>query len=118
MLDNLAPGMRIKAIGPAGLFSHLNHKADKYLFISAGSGITPAMSMTTYMFDQGLEPDIVFVNCARRPSEIIFRAQLEHMASRVPGIDVKWVVETHDRYTPWTGYQGQIKPAIRARSTS
>ena len=108
MLDNLAPGVRIKALGPAGLFSHLNHEAGKYLFISAGSGITPMMSMSTFMFDLGNEPDIVFVNCARRPSEIIFRERLEHMASRVPGIDLKWVVETPDRYAPWTGFQGQF----------
>ena len=108
MLDNLTPGVRIKAIGPGGLFSHLNHTADKYLFISAGSGITPMMSMTTYMFDLGDEPDIVFVNCARRPSEIIFRKRLENMGSRSPGIDLKWVVEQPDRYSPWTGYQGQF----------
>ncbi len=108
MLDNLAPGAPIKALGPAGLFSHLNHEAEKHLFISAGSGITPMMSMTTFMFDLGSEPDIVFVNCARRPGEVIFRERLEHMASRVPGIDLKWVVEKPDRYSPWTGFQGQF----------
>ncbi|WP_375688260.1 2Fe-2S iron-sulfur cluster-binding protein [Pseudooceanicola sp. LIPI14-2-Ac024] len=108
MLDNLAPGVRLKAVGPAGLFSHMVHPAKKYLFVSAGSGITPMMAMTTFMFDLGTEPDVVFINCARRPSEIIFRERLEHMASRVPGIDLKWVVEAPDRFAPWTGYQGQL----------
>ncbi|QFT80008.1 3-ketosteroid-9-alpha-hydroxylase reductase subunit [Roseovarius sp. THAF27] len=106
MLDNLVPGVRIRALGPSGLFTHLDHPAEKYLFISAGSGITPMMSMTTWMFDLGTEPDIVFINCARRPGEIIFRERLEHMSSRVPGIDLHWVVETPDRYAPWTGYRG------------
>lgn len=50
--------------------------------------------------------DIVFVNCARNPSEIIFRERLEHMASRVPGIDLKWVVERPEPFRPWTGYRG------------
>ena len=108
MHDNLGPGVRLKAYGPGGVFSHLKHPAEKYLFISAGSGITPMMSMTTYMFDLGSEPDIVFVNCARRPSEIIFRERLEQMAARLPGIDLKWVVEGADRYRPWTGYEGTI----------
>ncbi|MAQ82633.1 hybrid-cluster NAD(P)-dependent oxidoreductase [Psychromarinibacter halotolerans] len=108
MIDHLEPGMRIKAMGPAGLFSYMNHEAPKYLFISAGSGITPLMSMTTYMYDAGAEPDIVFINCAKRPSEIIFRERLEHMASRLPGIDLRWVVEEPDRYRPWTGYQGMF----------
>ena len=108
MLDHLVPGMTLRAMGPAGLFSHIEVAADKYLFISAGSGITPMMSMTTWMFDLGTPADIVFINCARRPSEIIFRNRLEHMASRVPGIDLHWVVEAPDLYAPWTGYRGQI----------
>lgn len=106
MLDSLKPGMTVKAGAPAGSFSSHCHPAPKYLFISAGSGITPMMSMTTWMFDAGRPADIVFVNCARRPSEIIFRERLEHMASRVPGIDLKFVVEGTDLYHPWTGYQG------------
>ncbi|MCG7575102.1 hybrid-cluster NAD(P)-dependent oxidoreductase [Phaeobacter sp. CNT1-3] len=108
MLDNLQPGMRMKAIGPAGLFTDAASKADKFLFISAGSGITPMMSMTTCMYDEGQDLDVVFINCAKRPSEIIFRQRLEQMASRVPGIDLKFVVEEPDRYSPWTGYQGQF----------
>lgn len=112
IIDNLKPGMMIKAMGPAGLFTTANHPAKKYLFISAGSGITPMMSMTTEMYDIGRSCDIVFVNCARRPSEIIFRERLEHMASRVEGIDLKWVVEERDPYRPWTGYLGRFNQLI------
>ncbi|MBO9477925.1 hybrid-cluster NAD(P)-dependent oxidoreductase [Shimia sp. R11_0] len=108
MLDNLRPGTRLKAIGPAGLFTNAKSRARKYLFISAGSGITPMMSMTTCMWDEGQELDAVFINCAKRPSEIIFRQRLEQMASRTPGLDLKFVVEEPDPYTPWTGYQGQF----------
>jgi len=108
MLDHLVPGFKIKALGPAGQFCHLNHPAQKHLFISAGSGITPVMSMVTWMFDLGAEPDVVFINCAQRPAEILFRKRLEHMASRVPGIDLKWVIEEPDCYAPWTGYQGRF----------
>jgi ferredoxin-NADP reductase len=108
MLEHLAPGVRIRALGPSGQFCHLSRPAQKHLFISAGSGITPVMSMVTWMFDLGAQTDVVFINCAQRPSEILFRERLEHMASRVPGIDLKWVVETPDRYRPWTGYQGRF----------
>ncbi|KUP91913.1 hybrid-cluster NAD(P)-dependent oxidoreductase [Tritonibacter horizontis] len=106
MLDNLAPGSRIRALGPAGVFSNAESTAKKFLFVSAGSGITPMMSMTTCMWDEGDDLDVVFVNCAKRPSEIIFRQRLEHMASRVKGLDLKFVVEEPDLYRPWTGYQG------------
>jgi ferredoxin-NADP reductase len=68
MFDHLRPGMRIKASGPMGRFSMMQAPAAKYLFISAGSGITPMMSMTTWISTiPGTEPDIVFVNCAKKP---------------------------------------------------
>lgn len=108
MLDNLKPGMRLKAIGPGGSFSYANYPAKKYLFISAGSGITPMMSMVTHMYDAGRDPDIVFINCARKPSEIIFKDRTEHIASRIMGIEVVWVVEGTDRYKPWTGFRGHF----------
>ena len=112
MLDNLRPGVRLKATGPGGTFSYHNHASEKYLFISAGSGITPMMSMTTYMFDAGRDPDIVFINCARRPSEIIFRQRLEHMATRITGIELVWVVEQSDPFQPWTGFRGQMNQLL------
>lgn len=108
MLDHLGPGMKLKAIGPAGQFTHLNYESDKYLFLSAGSGITPMMSMTTWMFDHGSEPDVVFVNCAQKPSQIIFRNQLELMATRLPGLTVRWVVDEAERFTAWTGFKGRF----------
>ncbi|APZ50720.1 hybrid-cluster NAD(P)-dependent oxidoreductase [Salipiger abyssi] len=106
IIDNLRPGMTLKATGPAGRFTSAEYPAQKYLFISAGSGITPMMSMTTEIYDLGRHRDVVFVNCARRPSEIIFKRRLEHMATRVEGLDLKWVVQEPDPYSPWTGYQG------------
>ena len=49
MLDHLKPGMRIRATRPAGRFSSHHHPSEKYLFISAGSGITPLMSSASYL---------------------------------------------------------------------
>jgi ferredoxin-NADP reductase len=108
MLDHLKPGMRIKAYGPAGIFSFHRHPARKYLFISAGSGITPMMSMTTWAWDSGEMPDIVFVHAARRPSEIIFRERLEQFANRVPGLKLRFTVEEPDPFRAWPGYQGRL----------
>lgn len=112
MLDHLRPGTRLKVSGPRSSFSHLDHPARKYLFISAGSGITPMVSMTTYMYDSGRDPDIVFINCARKPSEIIFRQRLEMMASRITGLQLAWVVEETDPYQLWTGYRGRMNQLL------
>ncbi|WP_157944641.1 hybrid-cluster NAD(P)-dependent oxidoreductase [Mangrovicella endophytica] len=108
MLDNLKVGDRLKAFGPSGTFSFHNHPAEKYLFISAGSGITPMMSMTRWLYDYARHTDISFINCARRPSEIIFRAELERMATRDPNIKLAWIVEESDPYEVWPGFRGRI----------
>ncbi len=108
MIDHLRPGMRIKAYGPAGIFSFVQHEAPKYLFISAGSGITPMMSMAIWAWDSGEMPDIVFVHAARTPSDIIFRQQIERMADRVPGLQLRFAVEQSDPFSTWYGYQGRL----------
>ncbi len=55
---------RLHDQGPAG---------PKYLFLSAGSGITPVMSMTRTLYDLGSDADVLFVHSARTPADIIFR---------------------------------------------
>jgi ferredoxin-NADP reductase len=111
MLDHLKPGMRLRAYGPAGNFSFHHHDAAKYLFISAGSGITPMMSMTRYAEDHGGPYDITFIACARSPVEIPFRFELERMATRLAGLRLGWIVETVPKYQAWTGLTGRISGA-------
>ncbi len=106
--ENLAIGDRIKAYGPSGIFSFHNHLADKYLFLSAGVGITPLLSMTRWLFDFGLSTDVTFVHCAQTPSDIIARKELEMMSARLPEIKVSLVCERSDPYGAWTGYSGRI----------
>ena len=114
MLDHLRPGMRLKAYGPSGAFSLLRHPAAKYLFISAGSGITPMMSMTTWAWDSGHMPDIAFVHAARTPAEIIFRHTLEQMAARVPGLHLHLTVDSVPPFAVWHGYRGRLTQIMLA----
>lgn len=108
MLDHLKVGQKIRARGPAGIFTIPMRGDGKYLFISAGTGITPGLSMTNYLYDRGLGTDVVLVNCVRRPAEIICRKRLELMASRVPSIKLHFIVEQEDPYDVWTGYRGRL----------
>jgi ferredoxin-NADP reductase len=108
MLDHLQPGMVLKARGPAGDF-HLPPQPDgKYLFISAGSGVTPMMSMAATLFERGEQPNICFIQCANRPADLIFRKRLEYMASRVNGLQLHFVVMGNDPYEVWSGYRGTL----------
>jgi ferredoxin-NADP reductase len=108
MLDHLRVGMKIRARGPAGIFTIPTRGDAKYLFISAGTGITPSLSMTSYLYDRGLGTDVVLISCARRPAEIICRRRLELMVTRVPSIKLHFIVEQEDPYEVWTGYRGRL----------
>ena len=111
MFENLTPGVLVKAYGPAGDFSLHTWPAAKYLFISAGSGITPMMSMLRWLNDVAPQTDVAFINCARRPDEIIFRDELDLLGAYMPGLSLGYVVEQRSSRQNWTGHMGRIDAA-------
>ena len=104
--DTMARGKRISAEGPFGVSTIARHPSAKYLFLSGGSGITPVMSMTRALYDLGSDADIVFVHSARTPSDIIFRRELETIASTAPSVRVLHVCERDSPGEPWGGLRG------------
>jgi Oxidoreductase FAD-binding domain len=62
--DNVFPGARIAVQAPLGSFTIAGQEATKYLFLSAGSGITLVMSMTRALYDLGSDADILFIHSA------------------------------------------------------
>ncbi len=88
MFENVRPGSRLRAYGPSGHFTLSRNPAKKYLFISAGSGITPMMSMLRWLSDCDPATDVAFLNSSRRPEEIIFRDELEMLARRMPNLSL------------------------------
>ena len=111
MFNNLVPGSRIKVYGPAGDFTLHNHPAAKYLFISAGSGVTPMMSMLRWLNDCAPWTDVAFVNCARRAEDIIFRRELELLGRNMPGLALGFIVEARGGGEGWSGHVGRIDAA-------
>lgn len=108
MFDHLHPGSRIRAHGPAGNFTLSGNRARKLLFVSAGSGITPGMSMLRWLADCAPESDVTFINSARRPEEIIFRSELELLATRMPNLKLGFLAEIRSISVPWSGLTGRI----------
>ncbi len=111
MFDNLAPGSLLRAYGPAGQFTHFAHPASRYLFISAGSGITPMMSMLRWLSDCAPGTDVAFIHCARRPEDLIFRQELELLSHRMSALDLGFIVEERAHQRGWSGHRGQIDAA-------
>ncbi|MGX4729476.1 FAD-binding oxidoreductase [Pseudomonas corrugata] len=106
--DNLKPGDSLKASGPAGSFTPIGHPAGKLLYLSAGSGVTPLMSMTRAAYDMAANLDIVFVHSARTPIDIIFHAELTRMQSAMPGLRVISICEGLGETAQWQQPIGRL----------
>lgn len=110
--DNIQVGSQLKLSGPLGKFTCLPNPAEKLLLISAGSGITPMMSMSRWIADTGTNSDIIFFHCARTPRDIIFRQELELMASRLPNFRPAISVTRSEVGQPWFGFTGRPTEAM------
>jgi ferredoxin-NADP reductase/ferredoxin len=110
--DHLQVGDRVKFVGGIlGNFTCLPELPSKLLFISAGSGITPMMSMSRWVQDTLADCDIVFLHSARTPADIIFRTELEWMASQMPNFHLA-VTLTQPTGHLWMGLKGRISEAM------
>ncbi|MGL5393568.1 MAG: FAD-binding oxidoreductase [Shewanella sp.] len=99
LIDCLQPGQTVRVLPPTGQFNLFDIPASKYLFLSAGCGITPMYSMSRYLTDTQINADIAFVHSARTEADIIFKHTLETMAARHGSFKLRYVVEdvTTDR---------------------
>lgn len=107
--DNMLPGSQLRAYGPSGSFTPTAAPAaKKSLYLSAGSGVTPLMSMTRASIDLGLDRDIVFVHSARTPADIVFRKELERLVALSPRLRTFFLCEGIGDESDWPGPIGRL----------
>lgn len=106
--DNMKPGSQLRAYGPSGTFTSTVSSAAKSLYLSAGSGVTPLMSMTRASIDLGLDRDIVFVHSARTPADIVFRDELHRLAKLSARLRLFFVCEGVGDEQDWAGATGRL----------
>jgi ferredoxin-NADP reductase len=83
MIDVLAPGAVIEASCPAGVF-RLTPEAGDVVAFSAGSGITPLLSIVkTALATTSRRVRLLYAN--RDRDAVIFAAELDRLAERYPG---------------------------------
>ena len=112
--DEFRVGDTLTARTPGGKF-HLNSTdISKVLLLSAGSGITPMLSMLKAMTDQALDNDVVFFHSARSEKDLIAKEEVAALALHHGNCRVSYTL-TRSAMPQWTDYQGHINSRMLAK---
>lgn len=106
--DIVEPGDRFEVRGPIGGYFVWEATDDAPLFLVAGgSGVVPLMAMIRHRARAGARNPTRLLFSSRHLDEIIYRAELDELATRGDGFAV---VHTLTRSQPsgWTGYARRI----------
>lgn len=107
--DQVRLGDVLKIKGPSGKFTCFEYPSNKLLFIAAGSGLTPIMSMCRWIVDTAADVDMKLLASFRSPPDIIFRKELEWMSARHSGFQIALTMTSGWRGTEcWTGFTGRV----------
>lgn len=106
--QNLSVGSTIELRGPAGRFNNMDIESDKVLLISAGSGITPMMSMARFWNDTNPSKDVKFLNWVRSVQDIIFRRELALLDANNEQFDLEVICTQPGLTENWLGRRGRI----------
>jgi ferredoxin-NADP reductase len=94
------PGAIIGLGGVEGDFVLPEERPEKLLFISAGSGITPIMSMLRSLEHRDELDDVVLLHSARTAEDVIFGGELRELAEKHEGF------RCHEQLTRESGRMG------------
>ena len=109
LLDHLQPGQRVEAGAPVGEF-YLQTEAvpQDVVLLSSGCGITPMLSMSQWLLDNGCQTRIHFIHSARDLENVIFRDELQVLAQRHENFHLELVLS---RSGPQSGRLTQARLA-------
>ncbi len=114
--DSLKAGDTLKMSGPFGEFSCAPKPAKKILLLSAGSGITPMISMARWLADKKSNVDMIFLHAARKQSELIFGSEIKQLGKQHTGTKVKLLLSQEPADSNWRGSRGRLNLAILRRA--
>ena len=92
----ITPGTVVRVGEPQGSFTRDAHPASSYLLLTAGVGITPALSMLRESYDLGDVHDIVLVHSQRRSSDVPYGEEISWMARQLPGFRAEYTFSDVD----------------------
>ncbi|MBA3807790.1 MAG: ferredoxin reductase [Solirubrobacterales bacterium] len=109
LFSRVRPGAIVRLGGVEGTFVLPDPLPARLLFISAGSGITPIMSMLRDLAARGELRDVVHIHCSRTAEGVIFAHELAALHAKHPGYRLELRI---------TGEQGRLAPAVLEQQCS
>ena len=108
MHDNLNLGDSVVMKPPGGKFHCFDTTSDKFLFLAAGSGVTPMLSMARWWHDTGIYPDVIFYHGVREPEDAVFTEDMMTFTSA--NRKFKYVAAFTSPHLPaeWPGMKGRL----------
>ena len=107
--DHVKVGDRLELNGPKGKFCLVPGQIPKkLLFLSAGSGITPLMSMSRWLCDLSADIDVKFLNSIQAPRDLVFRGELDMLAGRHRTFQSVVTTTSRESAPDWAGLTGRI----------
>ncbi|WP_061011350.1 hybrid-cluster NAD(P)-dependent oxidoreductase [Photobacterium leiognathi] len=103
--EHFQVGDTLVADSPSGDF-HLGVHTDKLLLLSAGSGVTPMLSMLRYLSDNDRVRDVVFYHQCRTEADIPCLEELHALEEKHPSLDLRIVLSQPKR--DWQGESGRL----------
>ena len=100
LAQEAGPGTIVTLSDVEGEYVLSHPPPEKLLFISAGSGVTPIMSMLRHLERGQALVDVVHLHSAKDEDDVIFGAQLRGMAERYEGFRL------HEQHTREMGRMG------------
>ncbi len=108
LVQQLTAGMVVDIAAAEGEFTMPYAMNDSALFIAAGSGITPVMSLLRSAAARNAMPTATLLYYTPSPAETIFRAELLELAAAHPALTVRFI---HTRAAAEQGLSGHFSPA-------
>ncbi len=105
--DNISADDALRVHGPNGafFFDRERHR-EPLALISAGSGVTPMMSILRYLADNDLTLPCAFIHGARTPADVIFADECVALARRLGNL--QYSVHLSQPPVGWEGPAGRI----------
>lgn len=115
--ESIRPGTVLEMLGPVGAF----HLADwdrraRYLFLAAGAGITPLMSMIRTIHSLPGQADVILVYHGSAPDRFAFTDELDFLEKADFRIQVVYCLgdraQTDPHSSEWTGRTGRLSAEL------